>query len=108
MNLIGLEEIVPYGNLYEYKIFLYDDVIEIGNMDKYVCDLKFIKLEIDSIYKDRGMSNSIGYAIIENLNENIDISLWELEEKIRSFILEEIPLLDVEKRSINVIFSLKK
>lgn len=107
MNLIGLEEIVPYGNLYEYKVFLYDDVIEIGNMDKYVCDLKFIKLEVDTIYKDKGFNN-IGYAVVENLNRDINISLEELEEKIRSLILEEVPLIDVEKRSINVIFSLKK
>ncbi|SHH03271.1 hypothetical protein [Tepidibacter thalassicus] len=108
MDFVGVEEIQPYENLYRYKIFKYDDIIEIGKNENYICDLKFIKLDINPIYKGKEIEESIGYAIVENINKNIDISLNKIEEKIKKFIIREIPLINLDERSINVIFSLNK
>ncbi|CAH2214662.1 hypothetical protein [Tepidibacter aestuarii] len=108
MDFIGIEEIQPYENMYKYKIFEYDDVIELGNEEKFVCDLRFIKLDINSLYKNKGIDESIGYAVVENLSKNIEIPHQNLEKKIKSFIMQEIPLINMKESSINVIFGLNK
>ncbi|SHJ82983.1 hypothetical protein [Tepidibacter formicigenes] len=108
MDFIGVEEIQPYENIYEYKIFKYDDVIELGNNKNFICDLKFIKLNINPLYKEKEIEESVGYAIIENLNKNVDITLEDIEKKIKKFIIREIPLININEKSINVIFGLNK
>ncbi len=108
MNFIGIEEIQVYKNKYQYKVFEYDDVIEIGNKEKYICDLTFIKLEIEDIYIEKGFEENVAYAIVENLNEKANYSLEEINQKIKDFIINEIPLVKIDKGSINVVFSLKK
>ncbi|WP_099190689.1 hypothetical protein [Tepidibacter mesophilus] len=108
MDIIGIEEIQAYENIYQYKIFKYDDIIELGNEEKFICDLKFIQLNINPLYKDRGIDESVGYAVVENLSENIEISHYSFEKKIKNFIMQEIPLINMKETSINVIFSLNK
>ncbi|WFD11052.1 hypothetical protein [Tepidibacter hydrothermalis] len=108
MDFIGIEEIQPYENIYEYKIFEYDDVIELGNEEKFICDLKFIQLNINPVYKNKGIDETVGYAVVENLCENVKISHQHIEEKIKKFIIQEIPLINIKESSINVIFSLNK
>jgi hypothetical protein len=108
MDFIGIEEIQPYENIHEYKIFKYDDIIELGNKEKFICDLKFIQLNINSLYKDKGIDESIGYAVIENLSEDIKISRQNIEKKIKKFIMQEILLINMKESSINVIFGLNK
>lgn len=108
MDFIGIEEIQPYENIHEYKIFKYDDIIELGNEEKFICDLKFIQLNINSLYKDKGIDESIGYAVVENLSQDIKISRQNIEKKIKKFIMQEIPLINMKESSINVIFGLNK
>lgn len=80
MDFIGIEEIQPYENIYEYKIYEYDDVIELGNEEKFICDIKFIQLNINPVYKDRGIDESVGYIVVENLSKNIKMSSTNLEK----------------------------
>ncbi len=108
MDFIGIEEIQPYENIYEYKIYEYDDVIELGNEEKFICDIKFIQLNINPVYKDRGIDESVGYIVVENLSKNIKMSSTNLEKKIKNFIMQEIPLINMKESSINVIFGLNK
>lgn len=108
MDFIGIEEIQPYENIYEYKLFKYDDVIELGNEEKFICDLKFIQLNINPVYKGKGIEETVGYAVVENLCKNIKISRENIEKKIKNFIIQEIPLINMKETSINVIFGLNK
>lgn len=104
MRFIGLEEINPYNDLYEYKIFKYDDKIELGNKDSFVCDLRLIALNIEEAYIEKNISNSKAIVTISNLNENIDISKDELNNGLVYFILEELPLLDINQDNIDIEF----
>ena len=107
MDIIALEDVCPYKNNYIYDLYLYDDEIEIGNKNSYICRLKFVKIEVEEMYKTKGFSN-IGYAIVDKYNPKCGISQEELVGKVSDFILEEIPLLDVDKGNIDVILSLNK
>jgi hypothetical protein len=104
MRFIGLEEINPYNDLYEYKIFKYDDKIELGNKDSFVCDLRLIALNIEEAYIEKNISNSKAIVTISNLNEDIDISKDELNNGLVYFILEELPLLDINQDNIDIEF----
>jgi hypothetical protein len=104
MRFIGLEEINPYNDLYEYKIFKYDDKIELGNKDSFVCDLRLITLNIEEAYIEKNISNSKAIVTISNLNEDIDISKDELNNGLVYFILEELPLLDINQDNIDIEF----
>ena len=108
MDFIGIEEIQPYENIHEYKLFKYDDVIELGNEEKFICNLKFIQLNLNPVYKNKDIDETIGYAVVENLCKNVKIPPQDIEEKIKKFIMQEIPLINIKESSINVIFSLNK
>jgi len=108
MDFIGIEEIQPYENIHEYKLFKYDDVIELGNEEKFICNLKFIQLNLNPVYKNKDIDETIGYAVVENLCKNVKIPRQDIEEKIKKFIMQEIPLINIKESSINVIFSLNK
>ncbi|OPJ56343.1 hypothetical protein [Alkalithermobacter paradoxus] len=101
MRFLGLEEIQPYKNLHQFKIFEYDDEIDLNNKEKYICDLKVIRMDINEMYIQKGFEENIYCAIIYNLNKNIDLN--ELKEGIKAFILEEIP--STSTQSINIFKS---
>ena len=99
MNLVGIEEITPYKDSFEFKLFKYDDKIELGNEDSFICDLKVIIQKIDEIYIEK-FENSINViAIVKNLNK-IDISVDDIKE----FILDEILIDNLEEDNIDVMF----
>ena len=99
MNLVGIEEITPYKDSFEFKLFKYDDKIELGNEDSFICDLKVIIQKIDKIYIEK-FENSINViAIVKNLNK-IDISIDDIKE----FILDEIWIDNLEEDNIDVMF----
>lgn len=108
MDFIGIEEIQPYENIHEYKLFKYDDVIELGNEEKFICNLKFIQLNLNPVYKNKDIDETIGYAVVEDLCKNVKMPREDIEEKIKKFIMQEIPLINIKESSINVIFSLNK
>ena len=99
MNLVGIEEITPYKDSFEFKLFKYDDKIELGNENSFICDLKVIIQKIDEIYIEK-FENSINViAIVKNLNK-IDISVDDIKE----FILDEVLIDNLEEDNIDVMF----
>jgi hypothetical protein len=105
MRFIGLEEINPYNDLYEYKIFKYDDKIELGNKDNFICDLRVVALNIEEIYLEKGFAKSKAIAVVSNLNSNIDINIDEFKKSIVDFILEELLLVDINGENIDIAFT---
>ncbi len=99
MNLVGIEEITPYKDSFEFKLFKYDNKIELGNENSFICDLKVIIQKIDEVYIEK-FKNSINViAIVKNLNK-IDISVDDIKE----FILDEILIDNLEEDNIDVMF----
>ena len=67
MNLVVIEEITPYKDSFEFKLFKYDDKIELGNEDSFICDLKVIIQRIDEIYIDKFEKSINAIALVKNL-----------------------------------------
>ena len=99
MNLVGIEEITPYKDSFEFKLFKYDDKIELGNDNSFICDLKVIVERIDEIYRDKFEQSFKVMALIRNLTiEEISI------DDIKEFILDEVWIENLEKDNIDVMF----
>ena len=104
MRFIGLEEINPYKGLYEYKIFKYDDKIELGNKNNFICNLRVMVLNIEEIYLEKDLPKSKNIVLISNLNLDIDVSINELKKGIVDFISEELLLLEINVENIDIEF----
>ncbi|KXZ40340.1 hypothetical protein SAMN05661008_00106 [Alkalithermobacter thermoalcaliphilus JW-YL-7 = DSM 7308] len=89
MRFIGLEEIHPYKNLYQFKIFEYDDEINLSEKGKYICDLKVFKLDINDSYIKKGFKETY-YVLLQNINKDIKLTADEIKKGIQNFIKEEI------------------
>lgn len=98
MNLVGIEEITPYKDSFEFKLFKYDDKIELGNDRSFICDLKVIVERIDDIYIEKFDKSFNVIALVKNLN-NKDISIDDIKE----FILDEVWIDNLEKDNIDVM-----
>lgn len=102
MNLVGIENITPYKNIFEFNVYKYDDEIDLGNKDLFVCELKVIPIDIEDVYVQRLNKSVEVLALIKNLNQNLDkISILE---EIKDFILEEIWIENLEKENIHISF----
>ncbi|MEG2353615.1 MAG: hypothetical protein RSB70_03110 [Clostridium sp.] len=99
MSLVGIEEITPYKDSFEFKLFKYDDKIELGNKDSFICDLKVIVERIDEVYIKKFDKSFKLIALATNLNNN-DISVDDIKE----FILDEVWIENLEKDNIDVMF----
>jgi len=100
MRFIGLEEINPYKDIYDYKIFRYDDKIELGNSNSFICNLSVITLSTEEVFIQKGFPKSKVVAIISDFSDQIDLK--ELNEGIINFIQEELPLLDINEENIDI------
>ena len=99
MNLLGIEEITPYKDSFEFKILKYDNKIELGNENSFICDLKVIIERIDEIYIDKFKKSFKVIALVKNLTiEEISI------DDIKEFILDEVWIENLEKDNIDVMF----
>ena len=99
MNLVGIEEITPYKDSFEFKIFKYDDKIELGNNRSFICNLKVIIERIDETYIDKFENNFKVIALVKNLSMD-EITI----DNIKEFILDEICVENLEKYNIDVMF----
>lgn len=102
MNLVGIENITPYKNIFEFNVYKYEDEIDLGNKDLFVCELKVIPIDIEDVYVQRLNKSVEVLALIKNLNQNLD-KIYILEE-IKDFILEEIWIENLEKENIHISF----
>ena len=103
MNLVGLEIINPYKGVYEFKVYKYDDEINLSDENLFVCDLKVVLNQLDSMYINKIEKSVEILALVKNFNSNIEDLC---EEDIKSFILDEIWEEDLEfkKENIEVMF----
>ncbi len=102
MNLVGIENITPYEGVVEFKVYKYDDEIELGNKDLFVCDLKIVMIKINPAYVQRLGKSIDALALVTNLNCNIEKS--SIKEEIKDFILDEIYEENLEKENIDIMF----
>ena len=100
MNLVGIETIVAYKDTYEYKIYKYNDEIDMCNEELYVCDLKVVINRIDSKYVGKIEDTIETLALVKNLR--VEKSL--VVENLKEFIFNEIYEEQMEKNDIEIMF----
>lgn len=100
MNLVGIENITPYKDVFEFDVYKYEDEIDLGNKDLFVCELKLVIIKIEDVYIQRLNKSVEVLALIKNLNNNLDST--SIVGEIKDFIMEEVWIEDLEKENIQV------
>ncbi|WP_027701071.1 hypothetical protein [Metaclostridioides mangenotii] len=103
MDLIGIENITPYKNQVEFSIYKFDDEINIGDKENFVCDVKVVIMEVEDSLVERLGITTQALAIVENYGEYI--SQNDFEDKLKKFIIEEVLIADLNKENIELIYS---
>ena len=103
MDLIGIENITPYKNQVEFSIYKFDDEINIGDKENFVCDVKVVIMEVEDSLVERLGITTQALAIVENCGEYNNQN--DFEDKLKKFIVEEVLIADLNKENIELIYS---
>ena len=103
MDLIGIENITPYKNQVEFSIYKFDDEINIGDKENFVCDVKVVIMEVEDSLVERLGITTQALAIVENYGEYNNQN--DFEDKLKKFIVEEVLIADLNKENIELIYS---
>lgn len=103
MDFIGIENITPYKNEVGYSIYKYDDEINIGDKDNFVCSIRVVILEVQDSLSNRLGKKVQALSIVEDYGQidNID----DFETKLKKYIIEEVLFVDLNKENIDVIYT---
>ncbi|MCC0651040.1 MULTISPECIES: hypothetical protein [unclassified Clostridioides] len=102
MEFIGIENITPYENIYEFSVYKYDDEITLGSEDLYICELRVILIKVNSLYVERLNKSVEAMVLVKNLKKDLGKEL--IVDKIKKFVLDEIWVENLVKENIEVIF----
>ncbi len=102
MDYVGIENITPYENVYEFNVYEYDDEITLGSEELYVCELRFVLIKVNSLYVKRLNKSVEAMVLVKNLKKDLDKAL--VVNKIKNFVLDEIWVENLVKENIEVIF----
>lgn len=102
MNLVGLENVTLHEGVFEFKIYEYNDEIDLSDKESHICDLKVILLKVNPMFIDRIGKSIDTLALISSLNSRI--SKQEIIQDIKEFIFNEICEENLEKENIDVMF----
>ena len=105
MNLVGIENITPYDGVIEFKLYKYDDRIDLGDQKLFVCDLKIIIMKVNPIYSERLGKTADALGLVSNLNskfKNKSISN-DIKEFISNEVIEIVEA-NLEKENIDLMF----
>lgn len=102
MEFIGIENITPYENIYEFSVYKYDDEITLGSEELYICELRVILIKVNSLYVERLNKSVEAMVLVKNLKK--DLGKEFIIDKIKKFVLDEIWVENLVKENIEVIF----
>ncbi len=102
MNIVGIENIVPYKDVYEFKVFEYNDKIDLCNKELFVCDMKVVINRVDSKYENKVEKPMEILALVKNLNSNVD--KLTIEDNLKELVLDEVWEENLLKENIELMF----
>lgn len=102
MNLVAIENITPYQDVYEFKVYEYDYELDLNNKDNFICNLKIIVNRVESVFKDKIDMDIEVLGLIKDLNLKLD--KISIKEEIKELILTEIWEENLEKENIDIMF----
>ncbi|MGL6108149.1 hypothetical protein [Romboutsia sp.] len=102
MNLVGIENITPYQDVYEFKVYEYDYELDLNNKESFICNLKVIVNRVESVFKNRIDRDMQILGLIKDLSSKVD--KVSIREEIKELILNEILEENLEKENIDIMF----
>ncbi|MEG0842839.1 MAG: hypothetical protein RSB70_06965 [Clostridium sp.] len=102
MNLVGIDSITPYEGVYEFSVYKYDDKIDLGNKELFVCDLKIVLTKVKKQYIEKLNKSVNALCLVKNVNLNIDKK--NLKEELKEFIFQEVYEENLQKDNIDIMF----
>lgn len=102
MNLVGIENITPYEGVFEFSLYKYEDEINLGDKESFVCDLRVILTKVQESYIQRINKSVVALVLVENLNLKSD--KLAIEESVKEFIFQEVYEENLTKENIEVMF----
>ncbi|MGL4912447.1 MAG: hypothetical protein ACRC3Y_08445 [Romboutsia sp.] len=105
MNLVGIENITPYDGVVEFKLYKYDDRIDLGDAKLFICDLKIIIMKVNSVYSERLGKTADALGLVSNLNSTLKNK--SISDDIKDFIFNEVIEIteaNLEKENIDLMF----
>ncbi len=102
MNLVGIETILPYKDVYEFKVYKYDDEIDLCNKQLFVCDIKVIITRVDEMYSARMQETIEVLGLVSNIPSDINKS--SITDDLKDLILDEVWEEGIKQENIKLMF----
>ncbi|MFI3210001.1 MAG: hypothetical protein R3Y64_02950 [Peptostreptococcaceae bacterium] len=100
MDFVLIEEIVLFENTYEFKVYKYNDEINLNNKEDFVCNLTVLINRVNSAFLSRTDEKVKSTVLVKNLNGKFD----NFTNSIRNCIYQEIDEIDLEVKNIEILF----
>lgn len=100
MDFVLIEEIVLFENTYEFKVYKYNDEINLNNKEDFVCNLTVLINRVNSAFLSRTDEKVKATVLVKNLNGKFD----NFTNSIRNCIYQEIDEIDLEVKNIEILF----
>lgn len=112
MDFVLIEEISLFKYLYEFKVYEYNDEINLNDKNSFVCNIRVFISKVNPIFSNKTNQKLKATILVENLNENYYKKLnsnqnikIEFKEEIIENIYQEIEDIELEKENIEVLFT---
>lgn len=102
MDLVLLEEIVLFENVFEFKVYKYSDEINLNDKSNFICNIKVIINKVKKEYQNKTDKKEEVLVLLNNLN--IPYS-FELENEIKYLIYNELINIKIEDIKVLTIKS---
>ena len=93
MDLVAVEEILPYKNTFSFNLYNYSEKIDLNK--ELVCNIKVIINELEEKYKDRFENEAI--VLVYGLKSSLD-------DEIKEIVLDELVEYNLKKENIEIFY----
>ncbi len=100
MNLVLLEEIVLFENVFEFGVYKYSDEINLNDKTNFICNLKVIINKVKKEYENKTDKKKEVLVLLDKLNLNYSN---ELENSIKNLVYDELIENNINKEDIKIL-----
>lgn len=100
MDLVLLEEIVLFENVFEFRVYKYSDEINLNDKTNFICNLKVIINNVKKEYENKTDKKKEVLVLLDNLNLNYSN---ELENSIKNLVYDELIENNINKEDIKIL-----
>jgi len=108
MDLVFIEEISLFEDVYEFKVYEYDSEINLNDKESFVCDLKIMINKVNENFISKVNQKLEAISLVKNLNNKYQsnkVKFEEIEKSLKEGIFQELEEIDLEKNDIEIVFT---